>query len=226
MIFSSATFLFAFLPIVISVYFVINKKFQNIWLLLASLVFYAWNNPRFLWILIASIALNFLSGMIIDYTKSKCGLNVQKITLSLVVALNLALLYYFKYFNFTIQIINDVFKSGLTSAVVLPIGISFFTFQSLSYVMDVYRGDVSVQRNPINFAMYVSMFPQLVAGPIVRYHDINEQINNRELSTHNFSTGASRFIFGLSKKILILLLYISNSRRGRPNATDKSPENS
>lgn len=203
MVFSSATFLFAFLPIVISVYFLINKRFQNVWILLASLVFYAWSNPKFLWILLLSILLNFIGGIIIERSKRTNSIKSQKFLLALIVVGNLSLLFYFKYFNFTVQILNDLFHKGFSSSILLPIGISFFIFQSMSYVIDVYRGDTPCQYNIINFAMYVSMFPQLVAGPIVRYRDINKQINCRNTNIDTFCAGTSRFIIGLSKKILI-----------------------
>lgn len=203
MVFSSATFLFAFLPIVISVYFLINKKFQNLWILLSSLVFYAWSNPKCLWILLLSIALNYVGGLLIDYSKRDRLIIFQKPLLIFIIICNIGLLFYFKYFNFTVQIINDILHKDLSSSVLLPIGISFFTFQSMSYVIDVYRNDTPCQRNITNFAMYVSMFPQLVAGPIVRYRDINKQINSRQVSIDCFCVGASRFTVGLAKKILI-----------------------
>lgn len=198
MVFSSSVFLFVFLPIVVGVYYLINDKLKNIWLLLASLVFYAWNKPSFLWILVGSILLNYVAALCIEKLNS-----LRRLFLVLSVVLNLALLFYFKYFNFTIKIINRVFQKGIETNVLLPIGISFFTFQGLSYVVDVYRKDTRAQRNLAKLAMYVAMFPQLVAGPIVRYKDINAQIDTRRVSLEDFSNGLQRFVLGLFRKVVI-----------------------
>lgn len=202
MVFSSATFLFAFLPIVITGYYLINEKYRNIWILLSSIVFYAWNEPRLLWVLLFSIVLNYLGAVLIDWCSSHKN-KYKNHVLFVVIAANLILLFYFKYFNFTLGIINDLLGSELVSSVILPIGISFFTFQSMSYVIDVWREDVKVQRNLVYYAMYVSMFPQLVAGPIVRYKDINSQINHRKNTLDDFEKGVSRFIVGLFRKVFI-----------------------
>lgn len=202
MVFSSATFLFAFLPIVIGGYFILKESYRNVWLLLASLVFYAWSKPEFLWILLVSICLNYCGALLIDFGKTK-GFKYNRLILAAVVALNLLLLGYFKYFNFTLEIINDIFGTQLLGKVILPIGISFFTFQGMSYVIDVWRDETPVQKNWILFAMYVSMFPQLVAGPIVRYKDINRQIAQRSINTQSFAEGLSRFIIGLFRKVII-----------------------
>ncbi len=201
MVFSNAVFLFVFLPVVLLGYYLLRGRVRNYWLLLVSLVFYAWNKPSFLWILLASICVNYLGARMIEKASKKTW---RGFLLFVTAAINLLLLFYFKYFNFAISILEDLFKTTISiTEVVLPIGISFFTFQSLSYVVDVYRGEVPVQKNIFKLAMYVSLFPQLVAGPIVRYKDIAEEIDNRQVSLEDFSCGIRRFIIGLFKKIIL-----------------------
>ncbi len=201
MVFSNAVFLFAFLPVVLLGYYLLRGRARNYWLLAVSLFFYGWNKPEFLWILIASIILNYISALLVDKARSK---PVKVTFLWLGIAGNLLLLFYFKYFNFTVSVIEKLLNRSFSFAeVILPIGISFFTFQSLSYVVDVYRGDVPVQKNPFKLGMYVSLFPQLVAGPIVRYADVVQQIDDRTVTMADFATGTRRFIVGLFKKIII-----------------------
>lgn len=200
MLFSSSVFLWAFLPTVIIVNFFIKPKYSNIWLLLVSLFFYAWGEPICVLLMLFSIVLNWSFGIWIDRTN-----RYRKLLLVLCVVVNLAILGYFKYFNFFVEIFNNIAGTALISAkeITLPIGISFFTFQALSYVIDLYRGDCKVQKNVLNLALYVSFFPQLIAGPIVRYHSIDEQIESRTVTVEKFASGFRRFLYGLGKKIII-----------------------
>lgn len=201
MVFSNSVFLFLFLPIVLLGYYILRGRARNYWLLAVSLVFYAWNKPSFLWILLTSIAVNYVGALLVEKIERK---KLKFLALSLTVGVNLALLYYFKYFNFTMDILQKLLSREIQFAeVILPIGISFFTFQGLSYVVDVYRQDVPAQRNPFKLGMYISLFPQLVAGPIVRYKDVAEEIDNRSVSLDDFVAGIRRFIIGLFKKIII-----------------------
>lgn len=201
MVFSNSVFLFVFLPIVLVGYYLLRGKSRNYWLLATSLVFYGWNKPDFLWILIASILLNYVSALAVERINKKAA---KLVVLWLGIAGNLGLLFYFKYFNFAVSIVEKLFSTSLSFAeVILPIGISFFTFQGLSYVVDVYRGDVAAQKNPFKLGMYISLFPQLVAGPIVRYKDVAQEIDNRSVTLDDFATGARRFIVGMFKKIII-----------------------
>ena len=202
MVFSSLTFLFIFLPSVIFLYYTVFRKSivaQNGLLLISSLLFYAWGEPRFAIVMIFSIFVNYVCGLLISKYADK-----KKLFLIIDIIFNLALLYVFKYLNFTIYNINQLFGNVVPqTSIVLPIGISFFTFQAMSYVIDVYRGDVKVQNNPFYVALYISFFPQLIAGPIVRYTDIEERINERHVTSDTLSEGIRLFIIGLSKKVLI-----------------------
>lgn len=201
MVFSNAVFQFVFLPIVLFGYYILRGRVRNYWLLLVSLVFYAWNKPEILLILLGSIVLNYVSAILVDRSERA---SVKKFCCVLAAALNLLLLFYFKYLNFTVDVINRLLHSDIQIAeIVLPIGISFFTFQGLSYVVDVYRKDVPVQKNICKLGMYISLFPQLVAGPIVRYKDIAGEIDNRKVTLDDFSYGVQRFIIGLFKKVVL-----------------------
>lgn len=201
MVFSNAVFLFIFLPVVILGYYILRGRARNYWLLATSILFYAWNKPSFTIILITSIVLNYLGAFVLEKMEKDAN---RKIILFLTVASNLGILFYFKYFNFTIQTVNKLFNTNVQFAqVILPIGISFFTFQGLSYVVDVYRKEVPAQKNIFKLGMYISMFPQLVAGPIVRYVDVAAEIDNRKVTIEDFSYGIQRFIIGLFKKIII-----------------------
>ena len=203
MLFSSIPFLYYFLPCVILLYLIAPRFLKNTVLLLSSLVFYAWGEPKYVIWMVLSIGLGYLFGLLIEkYREKNHGL--AKLFLVLSVTSSLAVLGYFKYADFFISNINAV--TGLSIPllkIALPVGISFYTFQILSYTVDVYRGDVAAQKNPIDLATYVALFPQLIAGPIVRYSDIAEQLRNRNHSFEKISAGMSRFIIGLSKKILI-----------------------
>ncbi len=164
-----------------------------------SLVFFGWSQPGYLWIIVASIIINYLSAFLMSLFERK-----KKAILFLAVVCNLLLLFYYKYLDFSIQTLNDTFGMSVPlQGIILPIGISFFTFQGMSYVIDVFKGDVKVQKNPLKVALYIVLFPQLVAGPIVRYIDIENEIDNRNPGIDDFSAGITRFVIGLSKKAII-----------------------
>lgn len=204
MLFSSTIFIFIFLPVVLLGNFVIFRKHrtaQNIFLLICSLFFYAWGEPLFVLIMIASILANWLLGLLVVRRTDKW---YQRLILAITAIVNLIGLFIFKYLMFTVTNINALFGSSITvPSITLPIGISFFTFQAMSYVIDVYRGHGEVQKNPLNVGLYVSFFPQLIAGPIVRYETIADQIQNRKETMEDFTEGICRFIVGLGKKMLL-----------------------
>lgn len=201
MIFSGIPFLYFFLPVVVLAYFLAPKCLKNPVLLVSSLVFYGWGEPIYVFLMIGTVLLAYVFGLLIDKFRGK---KLSKVFLILSVATSLAGLLYFKYADFFITNFNAVFGLSLPLLrVVLPIGISFYTFQILSYTVDVYRGTVSVQKNPISLATYVALFPQLIAGPIVRYADVEKELASREHSFDHVAYGIRRFIIGLSKKILI-----------------------
>ena len=199
MVFSSVTFLFLFLPVSLVLYYLVPQKLKNFVLMLCSLVFYAWGEPVYVLLMIYSIVLNYVSGLLMaDHPKYK------KQVLVFTVILNLFIIGFFKYYGFLMENFNAL--TGLNVPIrtlALPIGISFYTFQALSYDIDLYRGKFPVQRNFIAFAAYITMFPQLIAGPIVRYEDIEKQMIRRKLSLSRFGRGAMRFIYGLAKKVLL-----------------------
>ncbi len=202
MVFSSTIFIFAFLPIVLLAYYILGKKVRNYILLLASLFFYAWGGVEYLKILIVSIVINYIFGILID--KLRDDIILKKIFLGIGIFLNLALLFYYKYYDFFIKNVNLTFNTEFPlKYIVLPIGISFFTFQGMSYIIDIYRKDGKVNKNPFSVALYISFFPQLVAGPIVKYKTVDDQIRNRKESIDNFSYGINRFVIGLAKKVII-----------------------
>lgn len=199
MLFSSMTFVFVFLPIVLLLYLVTKKELHNPILLIASIIFYAWGEPRYLAIMLLTILINWLGAIAVDKFK-----NHKKIYLTLTIIANLGFLIYFKYFNFLIDNCNHILHAHIDPLnIVMPIGISFYTFQALSYVVDVYRGDCKVQKDIYKLALYICLFPQLIAGPIVKYHDVAEQIDSREVNFEKVDLGVKRFIIGLSKKMLI-----------------------
>lgn len=205
MLFSSATFLYLFLPIVLFGNFVIFKRWrtaQNIFLLIMSLWFYAWGEPTFVLVMMASILINWLFGLIISKNRDKARLG--KLIIALTVVVNLGLLFVFKYLTFTGNIITGLFGVNLgIPNIALPIGISFFTFQAMSYVIDVYREKGEVQTNILYVGLYISFFPQLIAGPIVRYETVADEIKNRKENLTDFFDGFARFIVGLAKKVLL-----------------------
>ena len=202
MVFSSTVFMFWFLPIVLFVYFIIPRSIKNLWLLVASLFFYAWGEPTYVWLMIFSIIMNYFFGLAVDKNREKKA-KIKWIMVAMVCS-NLFILGIFKYTNFIAENIEKL--TGLTidvPVIPLPIGISFFTFHALSYVIDVYRGERKVQKNPLNLALYITMFPQLVAGPIVRYQTVANELNKRSESLELIFYGIKRFIIGLAKKMLL-----------------------
>lgn len=201
MLFSSPIFLYLFLPITLLCYFLSPKKIKNYTLLLSSLIFYGWGGISFLLLLLTSVLINYVSGILVN--NSKTGKR-KKTVLVIGVILNLLLLLYFKYANFFVENLNLLSPVELKMAkIVLPIGISFFTFQAMSYLIDVYRDTAKVQKNFAKLLLYVSLFPQLVAGPIVRYKDVAEQIDERNVTIDKFASGIRRFMLGLMRKVLI-----------------------
>lgn len=202
MLFSSVTFLVYFLPIAILVYYMVPSRFKNAVILVESLFFYSWGEPVYILLMITSIIFNYISGLAIS--KLQSSKKFTKNVLFFNVFVNLALLGFFKYADFTIDNINAIFGTQFsTLELPLPIGISFYTFQAMSYIIDLDRGKVRVQKNLVNFAVYISMFPQLIAGPIVRFKTVEEQLNTRVHSFEMFGNGVVRFTFGLAKKVII-----------------------
>lgn len=201
MLFSSMTFLFVFMPLVMAVYFLSKKEIRNYVLLIASIIFYAWGEPRYLAIMIITILVNYAGAILLDKHYS----SRQRLWIvSLTIVLDLSFLFYFKYFNFVVDNINGVWATDFQLLdVIMPIGISFYTFQAMSYLIDVYRREVPAQKDVYKLALYIVLFPQLVAGPIVKYHDVCEQIDNRTIEFKNVIIGFKRFITGLAKKVLI-----------------------
>ncbi len=202
MVFSSTIFLCVYLPLVLLGYYICPKKGRNLFLLIVSLVFYAWGEPKYVFLMIFSILVNYVFGLLMD--KHRANKKRLKLMLVLSVVIDLGLLSVFKYTDFIITNINAIFNTGFDLLnIALPIGISFYTFQAMSYTIDVYRDDVRVQRNLIDFGMYITMFPQLIAGPIVRYSDVQDQLAERSVTTADFSEGVMRFVVGLGKKVLL-----------------------
>ena len=201
MVFSSLIFIFLFLPIVFIINSLIKKEYSNYFLFLASLVFYAWGEPFFVLLMFLSTVINWFCGKRIG----KSAGVPKKIWLFIAVAADLSLLFYYKYLGFFAGMLDGIVGKGSINVpdIILPIGISFFTFQAISYVVDIYRGEVEASSNFVNTALYISFFPQLIAGPIVKYKDINQQIVNRSVTWVKTAEGIRRFIYGLAKKVLI-----------------------
>ena len=199
MLFSSMTFIGLFLPIVCGLYWLTRHEYRNYVLLAASILFYAWGEPKYLAIMLTTIVVNYFGALLIDKYKQH-----KKWILIGTIVSDLGFLFYFKYFNFVMTNINTAFGADIPFLdVIMPIGISFYTFQALSYVVDVYRGDVAVQKHIDKLALYICLFPQLIAGPIVKYHDVKDQIDKREETFDKVVYGIKRFIIGLAKKMLI-----------------------
>ena len=197
MVFTSINFLYYFLPTVLILYFIVPKKYKNLLLLISSLLFYFYGEPKYIILMVIEIVLAYFEARLIEKYKSK-----EIFIFSIFI--HVLLLCIFKYTNFLITNINGIFNTNISLLnIVLPIGISFYTFQIISYLVDVYKGKVKAQKNFISLATYVSLFPQLIAGPIVRYETINDELDNRKQTFNDFSSGISRFIIGLSKKVLI-----------------------
>ena len=201
MLFSSIPFLYYFLPLVVLVYFCLPKGAKNAWLLICSLVFYGWGEPKYVFLMIGTILLFYLCGLGIGYAKTAVW---KKTFLIISVVVSLGLLAVFKYADFFVENFNAA--TGLSVPflrLALPIGISFYTFQCLSYTIDVYRGSAQVQKDPVSFGAYVTLFPQLIAGPIVRYVDVERELRSRTHSWDHVANGLRRFIIGLAKKIIL-----------------------
>ena len=211
MLFSSLEFLFLFLPAVLAGYYALRRELRNAWLLAASLAFYAYGEPKFVLVMVASILFNYLAALAVSACRGRSG---AKAVLATAIVANLALLFVYKYANFATSVARDMFP-GWQGAIpqtsfILPIGISFFTFQAISYVIDVYRG-CAAQKNPVNIALYIAMFPQLIAGPIVRYETVAKQLVSREETFSRFSSGVRRFLVGFSKKMLLANLFAATA---------------
>ena len=199
MLFTSITFLYYFLPLVLIFYFITPKKYRNIILLISSIIFYAYGEPKYVFLMLLEIIISYYGAILIDkYPRYK------ETILAIFITIHLGLLCIFKYTNFLISNINNIFNSDISPLnIIMPIGISFYTFQIISYLVDVYRKKVPPQKNILTLATYISLFPQLIAGPIVRYKDINEELKNRTITLEDTSYGFRRFIIGLAKKVII-----------------------
>ncbi|MGL4739169.1 MAG: MBOAT family O-acyltransferase, partial [Cellulosilyticaceae bacterium] len=220
MLFSNAIFLLLFLPGVLFIYYVCLKKRtpRNIFLFFASLGFYAWGEPWFVLIMLLSIIINWFFALLVDKHRSHRPFAYTLLTLDLI--FNLTLIFIFKYLTFTLTTTNQLFHTQITvPQIMLPIGISFFTFQAISYVIDVYRQNGAVQKSPLNVGLYIAFFPQLIAGPIVRYQTVADQIHTRSENIEDFSWGVCRFITGLGKKILLsnTLALVADQAFGAPS---------
>ena len=201
MVFSSPTFLFLFLPLVFLVNLLFRRsiRLSNIWLLVVSLVFYAWGEPLYVLLMILTTFINYLAARLMGETAKR-----RRIVISLGIAWNIGSLVLFKYTDFLISTFNHVFSTQLPLPnIALPVGISFFTFQAMSYLIDAYRGDAKVNKSYFDILLYISLFPQLIAGPIVKYHDVDQQIHKRSITIEGAALGFRRFCFGLAKKVLI-----------------------
>lgn len=199
MLFSSITFLFYFLPILLIVYFIVPKKFKNLVLFIFSLFFYFYGEPKYGFLLLISCIINYIMGSLIEKHRK-----YAKVFLIITLVYNIGQLLYFKYLDFFIENVNNIFNTNIKFMyIVMPIGISFFTFQTISYVIDVYNKKVEASKSFLNFATYVCLFPQLVAGPIVRYETISKELKNRKSNYDTFALGVKRFAIGLFKKVLI-----------------------
>ncbi len=197
MVFSSAIFLFGFLPITVIIHYLLKEKYRNVWLLLASLLFYAWSQPQGLWILACIILIDYLLAILIDHSKSFWGIIIG-------ILLNVFVLGYFKYTNFLIESANYILGTEVTLLdIILPIGISFYVFKGISYIVDVYRGAIKADYNMLNVALYLAMFPEMMSGPIDRYDNIQDSLKYREVDADDLKTGVVRFIQGLAKKVII-----------------------
>ena len=217
MLFSSITFLFYFLPILLIIYFIVPKKFKNLVLFIFSLFFYFYGEPKYGFLLLLSCIINYIMGNLIDKYRKRA-----KVFLIIALMYNIGQLIYFKYLDFFIENINNIFNTNIGFMyIVMPIGISFFTFQTISYVVDIYNKKVESSKSFLNFATYVCLFPQLVAGPIVRYETIASELKNRKSNFDTFALGVKRFTIGLAKKVLIanLLGEMCTSLASLPNGS-------
>ena len=223
MVFSSLTFLLAFLPAVLLVYYLVPRPARNYVLLVFSLIFYAWGEPVYVFLMLGSIAGNYLLALWIGHSRQKGKEKPAKLGIILTVVFNIGLLGFFKYADFILGTAGTILGQAVPKlGLALPIGISFYTFQTMSYVIDVYRGEVRVQRNPFLLGTYVTLFPQLIAGPIVRYSTVEEELAVRRESWTDFGDGVSRFVVGLGKKVLLAnsvgQVFAADQRPGRCRA--------
>lgn len=204
MVFSSLLFLFRFLPFVLLLYFISPPKLRNFILFVASLIFYAWGEPIYVVLMLFSTVVDYVHGLLVEKFKTAGNIKAAKCTVLSSMVINLGLLGFFKYSDFFISNFNSIFGTNIKLlGLALPIGISFYTFQTMSYTIDVYRGDATAQRNIISFGTYVALFPQLIAGPIVRYKTVADQLNHRTETDDKFASGIARFVTGLGKKVLL-----------------------
>lgn len=202
MIFSSLLFIYLFLPLTIVIYYLSPKKIRNTIILILSLIFYGWGEPIYIFLMIFSILIEYLGAILI--AKNRNNKDKSKFIFITVLVINISMLVFFKYYGFIIDNINSIFKTSLRiKTLPLPLGISFYTFKLISYLVDVYNKKVKVQKNIINFGAYISMFPQLISGPIVQYSAIEKELNNRKETISKFGLGIEQFIIGLGKKVLI-----------------------
>lgn len=222
MVFSSVLFLFYFFPLVLALYYTAPLKLRNLLLFISSLFFYAWGEPIYIVLMLLTITLGYFSGLILDkYLKNEKTVKA-KIVLILTIVVDLGILGFFKYGDFVINNINSIFSTSIPPLnLPLPIGISFYTFQTMSYTIDLFRGDTKVQKNYISFGTYVALFPQLIAGPIVRFKTVAEELDTRKENLDDFTSGIQRFILGLGKKVLLAnnigMLWDSISKSGVEN---------
>ncbi len=204
MVFSSILFLFRYLPIVLILYFICPQKLKNLLLFVVSLIFYAGGEPVYFVLMLFSTLVDYIHGLMVAKYKREGRIRAAKLTVASSAVINLALLGFFKYAGFIVANINNIFGCAIEfPALALPIGISFYTFQTMSYTIDVYKGDAEPQKNIIDFGAYVTLFPQLIAGPIVQYKTVAEQLNHRTHTFDNFAYGVRRFVVGLGKKVLL-----------------------
>lgn len=202
MIFSSILFIFRFLPIAMGIYFLTPKKLKNLSLLILSLIFYSWGEPRYFLLMIASIFVDYFISINIE--KNNKNKKIKILLLAISIIFNVGILFFFKYINFFIENINSIFNMSLNNVkITLPLGISFYTFQTMSYTIDVFLGKVKAEKNIINFGAFVCLFPQLIAGPIVKYIDISKELKNRDINLDEIQEGIRLFILGLGSKVLI-----------------------
>ena len=202
MVFSSILFIFRFLPIAMGIYFLTPKKLKNLSLLILSLIFYSWGEPRYFLLMIASIFVDYFISINIE--KNNKNKKIKILLLAISIIFNVGILFFFKYINFFIENINSIFNMSLNNVkITLPLGISFYTFQTMSYTIDVFLGKVKAEKNIINFGAFVCLFPQLIAGPIVKYIDISKELKNRDINLDGIQEGIRLFILGLGSKVLI-----------------------
>ena len=204
MVFSTPLFLFYYLTLVLLVYYVTPRRFRNLVLLIASLFFYYWGEQIYTVIMLLSIGIDYIHGVIVHRCREKGNDRGARIAVASSVVFNLAILFFFKYWDFAARSLQAVGMGFLPVLnISLPIGISFYTFQTMSYTIDVYRGDARVQKNMIHFGTFVTLFPQLIAGPIIKYKDLDDQLRERSHGVDRFASGAQRFLVGLAKKLLL-----------------------